>query len=652
MASPDQRRPCWPLSLCALRPDWYREWRLRAVALFLMLWSALPAIGAEIPAEALRTVTRATVLIVATYKACDPAGPNDQLGTSGSGFIVADEGLIVTNAHVVDAYSVLDVSTGKRATSESDPANRKLYHLHSVTVRTHSGQPESRVYPGQVLCTHALPTDLALLRIRANEKLTVVPLASAAEFAQLKSQDSVWAIGFPLGPDLEAGLSATGLGKNPHGADISIRNGRLTALRRDGRGVKVLEHNCNIEHGNSGGPLVDARGRVVGVNYLGLGDRSMFAIPVNEVLRVFARTLRDRAGLGGRKRPPKVIKVTTVDELYAATANAGPGDTIDVAAGTYSLRANVADSELKIQRGVWLRGAGIGKTTFVERDASCGLVIGGVIMSPDGAELSDLTIVREATDAELVAPAVITTGNAEVFLHDVTIETRAAKGRCIKVVGESAVFNCTLLVNVKGTDNISAIAAEVLEGRFERVRLPSLSAARGSGDIRIRGCEFTRSDTPRISVAETAFPMVEGCVFDDRAVDLAVWPVVLLDDRSLGSFSDNLFWLHGTGGGIKLFRPQQVSFRSNRFEWRAERPKNGVGLRDGRFQFLPPYGEFLPVTVLRVWGAAKNVELERNAFLGCSAIHCTDDGGRADTGPIFSNGNGNRYVDDYKVKSD
>lgn len=193
--------------------------------------------AAEIPAEALRTVTRATVLIEATYKAYDPVSPADQFPAWGTGFIVADEGLIVTNAHVVDAFAVIDISNGRKATSESDPADRKIYRLDSVTVRTNSGQKESRVYPGQVLCTQALPTDLALVRIRANEKLTAVPLASAAEFGQLKSLDPVWAVGFPLGREIEFGLSAAGLEENPHGADISIRNGQVTSLRRDDKGV-------------------------------------------------------------------------------------------------------------------------------------------------------------------------------------------------------------------------------------------------------------------------------------------------------------------------------------------------------------------------------------------------------------------------------
>ena len=618
--------------------------RLRTLALLVVAIALIARVSAaaEIPADALRTVTRATVLIEAIYKAYDPVNPEDQFPAWGTGFIVADEGLIVTNAHVVDAFAVIDISNGRKATSESDPANRKIYRLDSVTVRTNSGQKESRVYPGQVLCTQALPTDLALVRIRASEKLTAVPLASAAEFGQLKPLDPVWAIGFPLGRQIEFGLSAAGLGENPHGADISIRNGQVTSLRRDSQGVKALEHNCNIEHGNSGGPLVDARGRVVGVNYLGLGERSMFAIPTTRVLQVFARTLRDRAGIGGRKRQPKIINVTNVDELYAATAAAGPGDTIAVAAGTYALRAGATEPKLPIQRGVWLRGAGIGQTTFVLSDPLGGLLMGETAWGPDGAELSDLTIIREATGAEAVDPAVVTLGNEEVFVHDVTIETRAAKGACIRVFNNAVVFNCTFRVNVKAPDRFETLAAEVLEGRFERVRLPSLQVTPGLGRILIRGCEFTPSDKPRLMVTGTASPSVEGCLFDGPAGDLQLIPVLRHDGRSLGSYSDNLFWIYSVTCGLQIVHPQSVSFRWNRFEWRGPR------FEDVRVGEAPPY-KYFPVTVLHFLGSAKDFKLEHNAFFGCNAVHLADD--RSSTGPVISNGNGNRYIDDYKVRS-
>ena len=160
----------------------------------------------------------------------------------GSGFIVSADGLILTNAHVV------------RDASE-------------VTVKL----TDRREFVAKVLGTDA-KTDVAVLRIAA-KGLPVVPLGAARD---LKVGEWVLAIGSPFG--LENSVSA---------GVVSAKGRSLP----DDSMVPVIQTDVAVNPGNSGGPLFNARGEVVGINsqiytrtggYQGLS----FAIPMETVLRV------------------------------------------------------------------------------------------------------------------------------------------------------------------------------------------------------------------------------------------------------------------------------------------------------------------------------------------------------------------------------
>ena len=160
----------------------------------------------------------------------------------GSGFIVSPDGLILTNAHVV------------RDASE-------------VTVKL----TDRREFVAKVLGTDA-KTDVAVLRIAA-KGLPVVPLGAARD---LKVGEWVLAIGSPFG--LENSVSA---------GVVSAKGRSLP----DDSMVPFIQTDVAVNPGNSGGPLFNARGEVVGINsqiytrtggYQGLS----FAIPMETVLRV------------------------------------------------------------------------------------------------------------------------------------------------------------------------------------------------------------------------------------------------------------------------------------------------------------------------------------------------------------------------------
>ena len=156
----------------------------------------------------------------------------------GSGFVVSSDGLIVTNAHVVEG---------------SD----------KVTVTLKDGQ----TYEGEVMGTDSL-TDVAVIKIEADD----LPAVTFADSDNLQPGEWAIAIGNPLGLDntVTTGIvSATGRTS----AQVGVADKRVSFVQTD----------AAINPGNSGGPLLNAKGEVIGVNTAiiqnaqGLG----FAIPIN-----------------------------------------------------------------------------------------------------------------------------------------------------------------------------------------------------------------------------------------------------------------------------------------------------------------------------------------------------------------------------------
>ncbi len=184
----------------------------------------------------------------------------------GSGFVVDKAGHIVTNFHVVDGAKQINVSFSNGAS------------LKATVVGT---DPSS---------------DLAVLKIDASSRaLTPLPLGNSDS---VKVGDQVVAIG------------------NPFGLDRTVTSGIISAIQRaitapNGYTIDhVIQTDASINHGNSGGPLLNGRGEVVGVNSqietgssgtsgnVGIG----FAVPSNTVKTVIAQLIReghiDRAFIG------------------------------------------------------------------------------------------------------------------------------------------------------------------------------------------------------------------------------------------------------------------------------------------------------------------------------------------------------------------
>ena len=182
----------------------------------------------------------------------EPGITPDKERSQGSGVIINENGLVLTNAHVVE--KVDDVS---------------------VTLA------DGTICDGQVLGTDAV-TDLALVKI---EDL------SYSSFAPLGNSE-----------DLEVGDWAIALG-TPYGLEKTVTLGIVSSLHRDinslgfsDKRLDLIQTDAAINPGNSGGPLINSNGEVIGINTLvrsGPGAGLGFAIPINLAKNVSEQLLKN-----------------------------------------------------------------------------------------------------------------------------------------------------------------------------------------------------------------------------------------------------------------------------------------------------------------------------------------------------------------------
>ncbi|TGK12471.1 PDZ domain-containing protein [Leptospira fletcheri] len=176
----------------------------------------------------------------------------------GSGIILSKDGYILTNEHVVGGWDKFTVST-----------------------------KDGKKFPAQLVGSDQT-IDVALLKIQAEANLVPIELGDSSA---VKVGDWSIAIGAPWG------------------LDQSMTVGIVSAVGRggiDNSGVHYIQTDAAINQGNSGGPLLDINGRVIGINRMivspsggsiGLG----FAIPINE-----AKSIVEELKSGGKVKRPKL----------------------------------------------------------------------------------------------------------------------------------------------------------------------------------------------------------------------------------------------------------------------------------------------------------------------------------------------------------
>ena len=262
------------------------------------------------------------------------ATPSTPFRGQGSGFIISSDGLILTNAHVV---------------REAKDVTVKLSDRREFTAKVLGADPT---------------TDIAVLRIDA-KNLPVVRLGDAR---QIEVGDRVLAIGAP------------------YGLEQSATQGIVSAKGRSLPGdavVPFIQTDAAVNPGNSGGPLFDGTGAVVGINaqiysqsggYQGLA----FAIPIDVALKVkdqivaTGKATHGRLGVTvqdinqslaesfGMKRPDGALVASVARNSAAAKAGLKPGDVITevngepiVRSGSLSSLIGMSSPGEKVRLKVW-----------------------------------------------------------------------------------------------------------------------------------------------------------------------------------------------------------------------------------------------------------------------------------------------------------
>ncbi len=208
------------------------------------------------PQEIYSTLSGGVVMVLAEFGSAgtDAFGQAQSAQALGTGFVVDEQGYILTNAHVVD-------ENGQRASS--------------VTVVFNKGGSETQRVPGQLVGVD-VGSDVAVIKVDPGK----------VELKPLPTGDS---------DDVQVGEAVVAIG-NPLGYDFSITSGIVSATGRsleapNGQTIpNGIQTDAAINQGNSGGPLINGSGKVIGINEQiassgGGNDGLGFAVPINTAMR-------------------------------------------------------------------------------------------------------------------------------------------------------------------------------------------------------------------------------------------------------------------------------------------------------------------------------------------------------------------------------
>jgi 2-alkenal reductase len=225
--------------------------------------TARPLLGNDFdPAEIYRRRSAGVVTIYSFFD--EPAAGSADHAAQGSGFVVSPQGHVLTSAHVI---------TNAAEQQPTEPAER-------VYVAFRDGDRIDAEIVG-----FDLNDDVGVLKVDPRDhKLAPVPLGDSSKVAV---GEPVAAIGSPFG---NVDSLAVGV--------VSSSRRSIPSLTSRYNVVDAIQTDAPITHGNSGGPLLDARGRVIGINAQirsesGDSEGVGFAIPINAARRSMAQLIED-----------------------------------------------------------------------------------------------------------------------------------------------------------------------------------------------------------------------------------------------------------------------------------------------------------------------------------------------------------------------
>jgi S1-C subfamily serine protease len=315
-------------------------------------------------ADVYRKTSKGVVEITVSGRASPtPFGGSETQQAQGSGFVYDDQGHIVTNQHVVDGAS-------------------------SISVRFWNGA----TYEAKLVGSDA-STDLAVIQVDA----------PASVLAPLALGDS---------SDLEVGDQVVAIG-SPFGLEGSVTSGIVSALHRqmtspNGFAIDdAIQTDAAINHGNSGGPLLDDQGKVIGVNAQiesdsGGNDGVGFAVPSDTVRSIVGQLVAS----GKAEHAYLGVGLQSIPASVASELGLVPGaEVTDVKGGTPAA-------------GAGLRGA-TGSRTLNGQPYPTG---GDVITAVDGQKIASADDLRRAIEAKRPGDTVALTYSRDGRSRTVDVE--------------------------------------------------------------------------------------------------------------------------------------------------------------------------------------------------------------------------------------
>ncbi|MBV7257628.1 Do family serine endopeptidase [Pacificimonas sp. WHA3] len=256
----------------------------------------------------------------------------------GSGFIISPDGYVVTNNHVVTARSGNDA-------------------VESITVTL----GEDREYEARVVGRDPL-TDLALLKVDGKD----LPYVRFGRSDSVRVGDWVVAIG------------------NPFGLGGTVTAGIVSALHRDiraGQFDRFIQTDASINQGNSGGPMFDLAGNVIGINTaifsptggnvgIGFAIPASQAQPVIDQLRKMGRVRRGYLGVSIQRLDDDLASGLGLEsdagEIVAGVEPGGPADKAGIKQGDVIVKVNGQDVTARNNLSFLVSNSAIGSRVPIE----------------------------------------------------------------------------------------------------------------------------------------------------------------------------------------------------------------------------------------------------------------------------------------------
>ena len=336
------------------------------------------ASGSLTPEQIYEQSSSGVVEVLATFSQAQAASPYDSQSSAssqalGTGFVVSADGYILTNAHVV-------AESGATA--------------DSVSVVFKDGDSGMTTVEASVVGVDET-SDVALLKVDP---------AKAPDFKPLTLGDS---------SAVQPGEAVVAIG-NPLGYDFSVTSGIVSAVHRNlqsPNGAVIpngIQTDAAINSGNSGGPLFDSSGHVIGINEQiasesggnqGLG----FAVPINtakkvmDQLKATGKATYAYLGVQGQTVTADVAKVLGVGAekgvLVGMVSSGSPADQAGIRAGT---------QQTSVQGQVYVLGGDVIQAVDGE-EVTSSEELAAAIIDRDPGEVVTLTIVRDGATQQVKA---------------------------------------------------------------------------------------------------------------------------------------------------------------------------------------------------------------------------------------------------------